>query len=206
MASDLSKIRYTDLFSTPLVTHVLQDAAELNLELRKCIMAQKEKTAGLSKSNYGGWHSETGQLEFCGNAGQTLIGRICSLGNDATRRIASGSERSIHWTVSAWANVNRKGDFNKIHVHPGSTWSGAYYVHTGADEGGNEATMLQLIDPCPARATTFLPKLLDESVHVHPKPGLMVLFPSYVPHMVFPHGGATERISIGFNLRAEPFP
>jgi hypothetical protein len=35
---------------------------------------------------------------------------------------------------------------------------------------------------------------------------MMMLFPSYVPHMVFPHRGARERISISFNLRKEPFP
>jgi hypothetical protein len=32
----------------------------------------------------------------------------------------------------------------------------------------------------------------------------MVLFPSYVPHMVFPHNGRSARISIAFNLRADP--
>jgi hypothetical protein len=35
---------------------------------------------------------------------------------------------------------------------------------------------------------------------------MMMLFPSYVPHMAFPHRGARERISISFNLRKEPFP
>jgi hypothetical protein len=34
----------------------------------------------------------------------------------------------------------------------------------------------------------------------------MVLFPSYVPHMVFPHAGTGPRISIAFNLRNEPYP
>jgi Putative 2OG-Fe(II) oxygenase len=35
---------------------------------------------------------------------------------------------------------------------------------------------------------------------------MMVLFPSYMPHMVFPHRGGRQRISIAFNLRKEPFP
>ena len=49
-------------------------------------------------------------------------------------------------------------------------------------------------------------RTLPSSVYVHPKPGLMVLFPSYVPHMVFPHNGSSARISIAFNLRADPYP
>ena len=41
---------------------------------------------------------------------------------------------------------------------------------------------------------------------VKPEPGLMVLFPSYLPHMVYVHQGKRPRISIAFNLRKEPFP
>jgi hypothetical protein len=47
---------------------------------------------------------------------------------------------------------------------------------------------------------------VPDSVFIHPKPGLMVLFPSYVPHMVFAHNGNAARISIAFNLRKEPYP
>jgi hypothetical protein len=47
---------------------------------------------------------------------------------------------------------------------------------------------------------------LPSSVTIHPRPGLMVLFPSYVPHMVFPHDGSGTRIPVAFNLRKEPFP
>jgi hypothetical protein len=35
---------------------------------------------------------------------------------------------------------------------------------------------------------------------------LMILFPSYVPHAVLPHGGDHPRISVAFNARREPFP
>ncbi len=34
----------------------------------------------------------------------------------------------------------------------------------------------------------------------------MVLFPSYLPHMVVVHQGKRPRISIAFNLRKEPYP
>jgi Putative 2OG-Fe(II) oxygenase len=48
--------------------------------------------------------------------------------------------------------------------------------------------------------------VLQANYLVQPAPGLTVLFPSYMPHMVFPHQGERERISIAFNLRKEPFP
>jgi hypothetical protein len=32
--------------------------------------------------------------------------------------------RPVDWVLGAWANVNRRGDFNQAHTHPGATWSG----------------------------------------------------------------------------------
>jgi hypothetical protein len=56
------------------------------------------------------------------------------------------------------------------------------------------------------RANTFLHPELANFVTLRPEAGLMVLFPSYLPHMVYPHKGGRPRISIAFNLRREPFP
>jgi uncharacterized protein (TIGR02466 family) len=207
---DFSKGRYTNLFTTPLFTHVWEDGPELNALLRERILAhERENSAGVAKSNLGGWHSETGQLAFCGDPGQRLVRHMYELADEATRRALAEHRPQIppiSWTLDAWANVNRGGNFNKIHVHPGSTWSGTYYVDTGNPRDPDSGTPLHLFDPCQGRNTTFLPKLMPATVYIRPKPGLMVLFPSYVPHMVFPHDGDSERISIAFNLRKEPFP
>jgi uncharacterized protein (TIGR02466 family) len=109
--------------------------------------------------------------------------------------------------LHAWVNVNRTGDFNRMHTHPGSTWSGTYYVDPGADPATpKEVAALHLFDPCQGRANTFLPPLAPSSFTIRPEAGLMVLFPSYLTHMVFPHRGKQPRISIAFNLRREPFP
>jgi len=204
---NFAEARYTNIFATPLVTYVLEDVTELNALLRQRILAHHSEHAGVSKSNRGGWHSEIGELEFCGDAGQRLISHVRRFGDEATRRVFAEYREPVspmHWKVYAWANVNRAGDFNKMHVHPASTWSGTYYVDAG--DPTDVGAPLHLFDPCQARAVTFLPQVVQESVFIHPKPGLMVLFPSYVPHMVFPHEGKGTRISIAFNLRKEPYP
>lgn len=204
---NFEEARLTNVFATPLVTHVLQDVAELNAALRECILAHRSRDAGVVKSNRGGWHSDVGELEFCGEAGRRLISLMRQFGDEATRRVFAEQREPVapvQWKVYAWANVNRPGDFNRVHVHPASTWSGTYYVDPGDPTG--DAAPLHLFDPCQGRAVTFLPKVVRDSVFIHPKPGLMVLFPSYVPHMVFPHEGSGMRISIAFNLRKEPYP
>jgi len=204
--ADFRTTRYANLFTTPLITHHWEDGAELNPQLRERILTHEKENCGVGKSNQGGWHSETGQLEFCGDAGRRLIEYMYELANEATRRLLAdhGQEMEpIRWTLSAWANVNRSGDFNKVHVHSSSTWSGTYYVDTG-DPDSEGGTPLHLLDPCQSRGMTL--PMVPSSVYVHPKPGMMILFPSYVPHMVFPHSGKGARISIAFNLRKEPYP
>jgi hypothetical protein len=58
------------------------------------------------------------------------------------------------------------------------------------------------IIPTPSR----LPSTPPTAVRRPSRAGMMVPFPSNLPHTAFPHQGARQRISIAFNLRKEPFP
>ena len=208
--SELAAAQLTQIFTTPLMSHVWVDGPDLNPLLTERILQQERDAPGLDKTNVGGWHSETGQLAFCADAGRRLIRHIYGMADEATRRVLAEHRqpaRTMRWKLQAWANFNRTGDFNRIHTHPGSTWSGTYYVDPGdppADDAGG--TPLHLFDPCEGRGLSFLPPLVPTHVLIRPEPGLMVLFPSYLPHMVYPHRGGRPRISIAFNLRREPFP
>ncbi len=206
---ELTAAKLTNLFATPLMVHVWSDAAALNEELRARIFEHQKKSAGEQKTNIGGWHSESGQLEFCGDAGRRLIRHMYEMTDEATRRVLSefGQPlRATRWTLYAWANVNGPGDFNRVHTHPGATWSGTYYVDTGEPDDPAAGTPIHLFDPCQGRANLFLPPLVPSSFTQRPEPGMMILFPSYLPHMVFAHRGRCPRISIAFNARKEPFP
>jgi len=204
--AELEKARSANLFTTPMLAHVWADAAELNGSLRDVILAHEQTHPSAELSNVGGWHSQSGRLEFCGPAGARLVQHMQEMTEEATRRLYAQYARpadSVSWTLSAWANINRSGDYNKMHTHPGATWSGVYYVDTG---GETEGTALSLSDPAPARTNSFFPQLLTSTVMIRPAPGLMVLFPSYLQHGVTPHKGERPRISIAFNVRKEPFP
>ncbi len=207
---DFSVATFTHLFPTPFMAFVWPDGAELNHELQSRILTHAAQTPGASKTNVGGWHSESGQLDFCGAAGRRLVRHMYEMADEATRRTLTEhgeAPRPVRWTLHAWANVNGPGGFNQVHTHPGATWSGTYYVDPGDPPGDLPgSTPLHFFDPCQGRANTFLPPLAPSSYLVRPEPGLMVLFPSYLPHMVFPHRGSRPRISIAFNLRREPFP
>lgn len=208
--AELAGAQFVELFSSPFISHAWPDSEALNRELKQKILAHERESpqSGQNKSNVGGWHSEVGQLQFCGAAGKSLIERATAMANEATRRVLAGRDAPpFGWTLEAWANVNRAGDFNRSHIHGMSTWSGTYYVDDG-DPPADAAfgTALELTDPCAQRASTFFPAVLPPGIFIRPQPGLMVMFPSYLPHMVMPHRGKRPRISIAFNFRKNPFP
>jgi uncharacterized protein (TIGR02466 family) len=197
------------LFGTPVLEYMWPDGPELNKQLRERILDHARRQPGMSQTNVGGWHSATGRLDFCGGAGERLIQHIHEMAEEATGRLYALNGRApepLSWTVTAWANVNRRGHYNNIHTHPSATWSGVYYVDHGESNPAAERTSIQLYDPNPARTNIFFPDIQSTNFRFRPEPGLMILFPSYVPHAVPPHQGDRPRISIAFNLRKEPFP
>ena len=200
------------LFGAPFLSRVWPDSDELNQDLRRRILARERDAAARSvtKSNVGGWQSDSGGLEWCGEAGKVLGARMIAMANEATRQLLilhGGQLSGFRWIVEAWANVNRAGDFNQPHIHGGSTWSGTYYVDPGEPPADSEyGTALCLIDPAQAGVGHFFPDLVPQRLFIRPEAGKMVLFPSYLLHMVFAHRGKRPRISVAFNLRKEPFP
>jgi uncharacterized protein (TIGR02466 family) len=188
---------------------VWRDGPEINAELRECILEHARKHPGTEQTNLGGWHSESGSLTFCGSAGVRLLQHVIEMTEEATRRLYAEFSRPpepASWTLSAWANISWSGHSNSLHTHPGATWSGVYYVDHGESAADAEGTSIHLLDPNAARSNIFFPELSCQSILFKPQPGLMILFPSYVPHFVPPHRGDRPRISVAFNVRKDPFP
>ncbi len=126
--------RFASLFATPVLEHVWPDGPELNAALRDAILAQAQRHPGTERTNVGGWHSESGTLDFCGSAGTRLIRHMGEMTEEATRRLYAAFGQPLapaNWTLSAWANVSWRGHSNTMHTHPGATWSGVYYVDDG---------------------------------------------------------------------------
>jgi uncharacterized protein (TIGR02466 family) len=211
LARSLSAARLQHPFFVPLLVHRWDASEALNAELEAAIARQRQASEGVRRSNVGGWHSELGLLEWAGEPGRALVARMVAMANHATRLLMQEHQVSaprFGWKVSAWANLNLAGDWNKMHFHSGSTWSGTYYVSGGdpapADRPG--AGNLAFLDPLLAAQMSFFSGILPQFHEVMPRPGLMVLFPSYLQHIVQPYVGQRPRISIAFNLSKDPYP
>ena len=126
---ELENARFESLFASPFLAHKWADGPELNAQLRESILEHEGRHAGEERTKFGGWHSESGHLKFCGKAGERLIRHMGEMTEEAMLRVYTEFSRPrepLSWTLNAWANINRRGDFNQTHTHPGATWSGVY--------------------------------------------------------------------------------
>src|ERR1700756_5309408 len=192
------------LFPTPVVTMDVPDAAALNAELRAVITARQKTHAGTQHSNLGGWQSSWDMDRWGGAPAIKLL----AIGRNLAGRVTTdraGKPAGIAWKANMWANVNRSGHGNEFHSHPGSFWSGVYYV----DDGGIDADPslggeLEFMDPRGPGPAMYAPQLAYGSAGlsvganetVRPKTGRMVMFPAWLLHQVRPYKGTAQRISI----------
>ena len=95
---------------------------------------------------------------------------------------------------SLWVNLLRSGGHHGAHIHPNSIISGTLYVEVPAGSGAIrfEDPRLPLMMAAPTRPETF--------VTIEPRPGLLLLWESWLRHEVLPGHGRGERLSISFNF------
>lgn len=197
------------LFSTPLVMAELPEAEEVNRELSKTILERAARDPGTQHSNLGGWQS-TWDMEIWGGAPLKKILRAARSLADSMTVSRDGKPTKVNWNLNCWANVNRSGEANEFHTHPGAFWSGCYYVDDGGSgEDPSLGGAFEVQDPRGVAPAMYAPMLtftgpggssLGASYTLHPHSGMIILFPSWLQHAVRPYRGQRMRISIAFNL------
>lgn len=102
---------------------------------------------------------------------------------------------------SLWANLLKSGGQHSGHIHPNSIISGTFYVEVPAGSGTIrfEDPRLPLMMSAPPRQQDA-PEELRPFVTVDPRPGLLLLWESWLRHEVLPGTGRGERLSISFNF------
>lgn len=188
----------------------LANTDSVDRRLGEMILDRERSSPSHDHANFGGWHSASDLLDWPGDEIATLKSWI----TDALQRIVQaslqlpetqgrGTPRGM-FRVSAWANVARRGNYHRMHNHPGSSWSGCYYL-TGLPEGESLAGALEFYDPRPFTEMVDTPgSPYGQRMLVRPKPGLLVIFPSWLYHFVHPSATDEPRISIAFNATWRP--
>ena len=102
---------------------------------------------------------------------------------------------------SLWVNLLKSGGQHSGHIHPHSIISGTFYVESPPDSGAIrfEDPRLPLMMAAPPRRIDT-PEDLQPFVSVEPRPGLLLMWESWLRHEVLPGTGRGERLSISFNF------
>lgn len=119
-----------------------------------------------------------------------------------------GIDYSIDFLIQGWANINRLGDYHNLHNHPHSWLSGTYYVsvpeHDSLPPGRDDRTpnCISFYDPRPQANMNAIrgDGQVDPEHRVRPEPGMLLLWPAFLHHLVHPNLSHEPRISVSFNV------
>jgi uncharacterized protein (TIGR02466 family) len=102
---------------------------------------------------------------------------------------------------SLWANLLKPGGHHSGHIHPHSILSGALYVEAPAGAGAIrfEDPRLGLMMAAPMRRPDAAPEL-QPFLALQPRPGLLLMWESWLRHEVLPGTGRGDRLSLSFNF------
>ncbi len=197
-----STIRISRLFSTPIATHRINDAATLNQGLKEIILAEEAGKPSTGRSNIGGWRSDHDLLNRPEPAIATLRNEIREAISQVFQATAGAHGFNGQFAINGWANVLRRGNYNTLHNHPESAWSGVYYVDIGTQNSEHPLSgLLEFMDPRPFVEMVHTPGMpFGLPVRIQPEAGLMVIFPSWLYHHVHAYVGEGARIAIAFNV------
>lgn len=102
---------------------------------------------------------------------------------------------------SLWVNLLRGPGHHSAHIHPHSIVSGTLYVQVPKGSGAIrfEDPRLPMMMAAPTRRAEA-PEEIQPFVTVQPRPGLLLLWESWLRHEVLPGTGRGERLSVSFNF------
>jgi uncharacterized protein (TIGR02466 family) len=102
---------------------------------------------------------------------------------------------------SLWVNLLRGTGHHSAHIHPHSMISGTLYIEVPKGSGAIrfEDPRLPMMMAAPTRLSEA-PEELRPFVTVEPRPGLLLLWESWLRHEVMPAAAKGDRLSISFNF------
>ena len=102
---------------------------------------------------------------------------------------------------SLWVNLLKPGGHHSAHIHPHSILSGTLYIEVPEGSGAIrfEDPRLSMMMAAPVRRDDA-PEELRPFVTITPKPGLLLMWESWLRHEVLPGGAKGDRLSISFNF------
>ena len=200
-----TKVGLMPLFST-WIYRCQNGPVHLNARLEELTsrLRQDDRNAA-RRTNAGGWHyafdffeiKEPVVTEFHEQMEQHVQAFLNHFGPE-------GGKKRYHFRLRGWINVNRAGNANVLHCHPGCFLSAVYYVNVPPDMKGGQIAFRDPRGPAVAMYETpgiDLPWIgTGMGMPFSPATSELLMFPAWLEHRVEPFEGSGERVSIAFNV------
>jgi hypothetical protein len=180
------KIQRDDLWATPIwYFDIPVTTADPKLMEEECYRYTKGNTDWHTDNLYPNIYKMLNHVEFMSSAWFNDLG------------VKDSFPKKLN---NFWVNINAPGRFNRPHLHPGTLFSGVYYVKV--DElTGPIAFHNQTDKDFTLQFYTDKPNQFNIStVYYKPIMGRVIIFPSWVSHSVEPNQSSADRISISFDF------
>ena len=158
---------------------------------------KNKEPEGVLISNQGGWQSS----DFSVNNEDDLLHSFiinCLAGFPVI-------DESFNIKVDAWININKPGNYNIKHNHPGVDLAGVLWIKCPKDCGNivfDPPTAFQSHNEIKSYTDDFKNENnIYHSYYFNPTEGRILIFPSHLDHQVKENKSNEDRISLSFNIR-----
>lgn len=105
--------------------------------------------------------------------------------------------------TSIWTIRQHQGDYQEMHSHPGGNLSGNIYISAPELDISSKPSDSQILFRLPQ--TKDVSKfIMNDTWKYSPTPGTVIVFPSHLPHTVYPWKGQGHRTVMAFDARLVP--
>lgn len=175
-------------------------------EIKDTLLSEVDKIKnndpkGVEHSNFGGWQSHSN----IGDEIKETVKYAKNCINESLSEFMSPNFDLKYYIENIWINVNKPGDANDLHDHPGSDFSVIFWLKTPKDCGN-----LLFTHPEDFAQYTSINTMREEykealniypSYYFTPKEGSFLVFPSSLMHKVEQNKSNEDRISVACNIK-----
>lgn len=188
-------------FPSPVFKFRFEKFRTFNEELSNYIYKlYEEDSKGVDRSNRGGWHSKTFELNDKNSIQLKFALELQKYILKTFKNLGWKTENQNIRIREMWAIINKKDDFNVIHTHPNSCLSAAYYVKATENCGRFQVENLNIAKKHSSPLIANNNELNMNVAGLEVQEGDLLIFPGYLPHKVSKNESDEDRIVISFNV------
>ena len=186
-----------NIFPNPIHIFDVNGFEQIKNQLIDYAYNLKKEDDGVVVSNHGGWQSSPFAIENEDDLLHSFL--INCLAEFPVIK------KSTNLKIYSWVNINKPGDFNVKHNHPGVDLAGVLWITTPENCGNIYFESPYSFDSyreIESYSDDFKKSFkIDYTYYFPPIEGRIIVFPAHLQHQVKENKSNKDRISVSFNIR-----